>query len=263
MHVSGLVKLTFDDVEVAGNTALRGAGALIGGGAKLGTRNSIFVGNTAADVARGILCLGGAFVDACSIEVTGNKAALGAGIFASSGCIMHVANSRIAGNAGTEGAGMAADTASNVRFRSSLFEGNNASSVGGAVSFRAHSTPWESERTETTAGGAGSLSMENGIYIASCTLRGNRASAGGGVYATGAGQMFLTQSELQGNTVDAAQAGVAHIASSGSGGGGGVAIDGRVLFVAAQNLFRGNIAAEGGVRRVAKWLKGCLLISGF
>lgn len=223
--------------ETAGNHG--GAIYIVSGAKDISIQHAAFEGNTSGQHGGAICAPSGAAYDRLYINdciFTGNQSGKDSTENAYGGAISTygpatIENSTFTGNSGTHGGAINGGNNSNITITGCTFTGNSSSQTGGAVNGAGSATLNVSGCTftgNTAAGNGGAVSMAKGtitgstftgnsttasggainstasnaanLVVTNCTVTGNTAKTGGGVYAPGKNYLTLDGCTVTGNT---------------------------------------------------------------
>jgi hypothetical protein len=242
---NGTVELT--DCTVSGNTAR----TLHGGGvyndhSTMTLTNCTISGNSAvvnsADVqgdGGGLLSYGGQ-TTLTNCTVSGNSSYRGAGLFAVLTTVQLV-NSTVSGNTTTGGSGGGVyNDAATVTIQNCTISGNSAVRFGGALFNFGTTTLTGSTLSGNSAGilggGVGTTGGPSQVALTNCTIAGNSAPEGGGLWLCGTSASALATATLVNCTVSG------NSATCGVGGGLGRNLSAKVTL--GNTIVAGNTATE-------------------
>ena len=222
----GVTDLTLDDVELTGNTAVKGGGLyldLIYG--DLSITNSYIHGNTSTGEG------GGIYVPATASRVPGPGDVLISGTIISNN------------DSGARGGGGILRNSESVTIEDSTFSGNDSSNGGGALYIFSDADPVVitgstfDSNTAFYQGGAILASTAN-LTINNSTFTANTGMGGGGLSALHGSSLTVNQSTFTGNTATGAD--------NDYFGGGGINFRGTVSVSMSGTIVSANSAAVAG-----------------
>ena len=222
VDAGGSTSVDFADTTFSGNKAKAGAGALISWNVSAWFTNVTFEENAADENGGGLLIRENSAEKDRICEVKGctfrdNTAQTGGGIFLLGEIRLNAG--RFRDNQAANGGGIYSK--GTLRPEGCEFTGNRADKGGGAVcqgadsSLEAKNSVFDGNAGEESGG---AFYMESGdktyALFQACSVTGNTAETGGGIYTAGKGTLVLEESVMSGNHADA-QGGAIYTAKSG------------------------------------------------